>query len=210
VFFGGVSSAFAGYCGGGIAGLKRRKSRIMASALLLMMDGVVANCMYVANARKAEQERGREWKRQRQEMSSWAGDRLHIIISTSLTPRPFPRHRHQQRPFRKTHGARTGSAHCRCPPSPTDQCLFFQVSSLCSQHFQIAAAICDHLSSFDLSHGRLHWTRPSLVCPIPPASQSSHHPIACYTRVGGHGWEGSSRFGCGESCELGHAGHHAW
>jgi hypothetical protein len=62
----------------------------MASALLLMMDGVVANCMYVANARKAEQERGREWKRQRQDTSSRAGDRLHIIISTSLTSHLVP------------------------------------------------------------------------------------------------------------------------
>jgi hypothetical protein len=98
------------------------------------------------------------------------------------------------------HCARTGSAHSRRPPSPTDQCLSVTSPlpslSLCSQHFIIAAISPLRL---DGSHGQLHLTRPSLLCPIPPASQSSRHPIACYSRVGGHGWEGSSRFGCGEA-----------
>jgi hypothetical protein len=134
----------------------------------------------------------------------WATVQLHInnltslILLSHIVSLPISTNTESNDFFRNTaHGLEAftpGVPQVR----PISACLSPVLSqvSLCSQHFIIAAISPLRL---DRSHGRLHLTRPSLLCPIPPASQSSRHPIACYSRVGGHGWEGSSRFGCGEA-----------
>jgi hypothetical protein len=134
----------------------------------------------------------------------WATVQLHInnltslILLSHIVSLPISTNTESNDFFRNTaHGLEAltpGVPQVR----PISACLSPVLSqvSLCSQHFIIAAISPLRL---DGSHGRLHLTRPSLLCPIPPASQSSRHPIACYSRVGGHGWEGSSRFGCGEA-----------
>jgi hypothetical protein len=134
----------------------------------------------------------------------WATVQLHInnltslILLSHIVSLPISTNTESNDFFRNTaHGLEAftpGVPQVR----PISACLSPVLSqvSLCSQHFIIAAISPLRL---DGSHGQLHLTRPSLLCPIPPASQSSRHPIACYSRVGGHGWEGSSRFGCGEA-----------
>jgi hypothetical protein len=76
----------------------------------------------------------------------WATGQLHInLTSLILLPHivslPFPSRQDRiQRLSFGTQRARTGSAHSRRPPSPTDQCLSvtpLPSLSLCSQHFII-------------------------------------------------------------------------
>lgn len=77
----------------------------------------------------------------------WATGQLHInltsliLLLSHIVSLPFPSRQDRiQRLSFGTQRARTGSAHSRRPPSPTDQCLSvtpLPSLSLCSQHFII-------------------------------------------------------------------------
>ena len=156
---------------------------IAVSMMMAMGCRKVCVCMH-ARARQVQERVGEVEEEEQEEGGSCGQQASYISISPHSyychTSFPFPSHldKTKSNDSLSEHSAHGLEALTPGVPQvrPISACLsLLSQVSVCAVNTLSLLAIISPLR-LEPSHGRLHLTRPSLLCPIPPASQSSRHP----------------------------------